>query len=220
MIDKDSIFNELKDMLVLECPSGHDTNELINIADSVVDKNIQFISICPESVEIMWTWLEKTPTKIIARFDLDENTEFYKLSEKIKSVFKKGASGTQIAVPYSLLSSFVSELTPIRDDLFFNKILSIKLDLEEINPLDWSDVFLQIKNINADALVLDFRECIKNKKNFVGRVFGFLENLESEFNSAIHFSLGNDYEKIEQVWRLVQKMRPEISENIKFFIKK
>lgn len=216
MIDTETIFDEVKDILVLECPTTQCGTDLISIAEAVVKQNIPIISVSPESVEMIWTWLEKTPAKIMARFD--KITDISELSKQINYVFKKGASGSQIYVPYSSLSSFISELVPIRDDLFFNKILSIRLDVDEINPLDWEDVFLQIKNIRADVLLLDFHNDIKKSHNFVGRIYGFLESLENKFDGELHFSLGNDYEKIEQVWRLIQKIRPEISNNVKFFV--
>lgn len=217
-MNTENVFEELKDILVLECKPDRDVSELVRLAEVVVNENIPVISVPQESVQILWPWLEKTLTKIMTRFYLDKNFDISKLSTEINSVFKKGAGGAQIFVPYSLLSSFVSELLTIRDDLFFNKTLSICLDVDEINPLDWVNVFSEIKKIRADVLLLDFHNDLKKNYDFVGRIYGFLDGLDKDLNTELHFSLNNDYEKIEQVWRLIQKMQPEISKKVKFFI--
>ncbi|MBN1281503.1 MAG: hypothetical protein JW985_00860 [Alphaproteobacteria bacterium] len=218
MIDLDTFFIEIKECLALDCPPDKDTADLVRIAEAVVNQNISFVSVLPESTEVLWTWLEKTPTKIMSRFYWNQINDVSKLSEQVSHIFKKGASGAQIFVPYKMLSNFVSELEPIRDDLFFNKILSVCLNVDEINALDWEDVFYQVKKIKSDVLFLDFHNDIKSKNDFVGRIYGFLENFDYEFDGDLHLSLGNDYEKIEQIWRLVQKIRPEISPRIKFFL--
>ena len=121
-------------------------------------------------------------------------------------------------MPYFILSSFVSEIAPIRNDLFFNKTLAVCLNVDEINSLDWTEVFIQMKDINADVLLLDFHDELKKNQDFVGRIYGLLQNLENNFVGQFHFSLGNDWEKIEQVWRLIQKIKPEIANRIRFFV--
>ena len=75
MIDTEIIFSEIKDMLVIECQHDQDTTDIASIAEMIIDQKIPAVSVLPESVNVLWTWLEKTPTKIMARFYLNNETK-------------------------------------------------------------------------------------------------------------------------------------------------
>lgn len=226
MIDLKNLFEEIKDIMVLTCPDGQDATDLIHIAESVVAQKISIISAAPESVESLWTWLEKKPTKILARFFLENSKnkkfdlehEISVLSQSVNAAFKKGAAGAQIFIPYIALDSFIDQLLPVRDGLFFNKDLVPGLDINDIDASNCQELFEKLKMIKADSLLLYLSDTKKGTPDFVGRIYGLLENLDFEFSGELHFMLGNDFEKIEQVWRLVNKMRPEIAPRLKFFM--
>ncbi|MDR0741361.1 MAG: hypothetical protein LBF28_01145 [Rickettsiales bacterium] len=222
MIDLEYLFNE--NIMGLICPDGLDATDLIHIAGNAAAKKISVISAGPESVECLWTWLEKKPARILARFfiEMPKKTDFVQeissLSEQINFVFKKGAAGAQVFVPHAVLESFINELLPVRDGLFFNKDLCVGMDINGINAGDWTDVFANLKKMKADALLLYLSQNRKGNPDFVGRIYGLLENFDFEFNGHLHFMLGNDYARIEQTWRLINKMRHEIAGRIRFFV--
>ncbi|MDR2412630.1 MAG: hypothetical protein LBD50_00260 [Rickettsiales bacterium] len=224
MIDKECLFNEIKNSLALKCRAYNDATDLINMAETVVLEKIPVISAPPESIGSLWAWLEKEPVKIWGVFCLEMPKESEReqvmsnLSSDINQSFKKGADGAQIFIKYSELESFVSELLPIREDLFFNKGLCIGLNLDEIAPSEWTNVFLQLKIIRADALMLGLSGNKKNNAGFVGHIYGLMEHFDPDFGGELHFSFGNDYVKIEQAWRLAEKMRPELAKRLKFFL--
>ena len=56
--------------------------------------------------------------------------------------------------------------------------------------------------------------------DFVGLVYGFLDNFDDRFKGEIHFSIGNSSIRVEQTWRLIEKMRPDLLDKVKFFILK
>jgi hypothetical protein len=222
-----ALFDEIKNIAALDCPDGRDSAELIHIAEKAAATGIPLVSAGPESVEALWTWLEKKPAKILARFFLansksksfDLEREISALSRNVNGVLKKGASGAQVFVPPTALDSFVNGLLPVRDGLFFNKDLAICLDMTKIDATDWPALLGKLKKIRADAMGLYLPAGKKGPPDFVGRVYGLLESLDdSEFGGELHFLLGDDFEKIEQVWRLANKMRPDAARTIRFFI--
>ena len=225
MINRNYSFKEIKDVLALNCVTDQEETELIRSADLVAGEKISLVAAAAESVPMLWAWLEKAPVHIVSRFYLsDEHDKKSKarqdisgLSEKIKAVFKKGAAGAQIFLAYSDLNALVCELSPIRDDLFFNKSLTLSLNINEVSVSDWPDVFAELKKIKADAVLFHLSKN-KNNADFVGRVYGLLEFWSPEITTELQFALGDDYEKAEQVWRLTQKMRPEIAPRLKLFI--
>lgn len=224
MINQDILFEEIKSNIARYCSGGQDTNDLVRVAESVIDQKIKAVSVPPEAVGVLWTWLERAPTKLLARFNLvgtNKNgcreLQISDLSEQINTVFKQGADGAQVFMHYIDLAAFASDLHAIRDDLFFNKDLSIGLNISEIEPFDWSDVFTQLNKINATTLLLGTSDG-QTDAQFLGRVYGLLESWKNTFDGELHFALKNDVTKIEGAWRLVQKMRPELSQKVRFFI--
>lgn len=222
MINATSIFDEIKNSIMLRCVDTYDQTDLAQIADTVVSQEIPLISVDTENVGRLWTWLEAINTKIIAQFKFErvKKSEFVqeisKLSTQINTVFKKGAHGAEISLPYSELNSFVSEIMSVRDDLFFNKDLIIAIDINEVDTCDWANLFLNLTKIRAGALMLYATD--KKVDDFVGRIYALMEFLENGFDGDLFFATGNAPDKIEQVWRLAQKIRPEMCGKIKFFI--
>jgi hypothetical protein len=226
MIDFETLLGEIKESVAAICPDGCDVADLVRMAERAVAENIRVISADPKSVESLWTWLEKRPVDILARFFLenqkhknpDSDQSMSQLSEQINKAFKKGAAGAQVFVPFDRLDSFVNELRPIRDGLFFNKSLSVCLDINAIGSADWMCLFGKLDEVKADALLLYLSETRKKNADFVGRIYAFLENFDPGFNTELHFMLDRDIEKTEQVWRLVNKLRPKVADRLRFFV--
>lgn len=226
MIDTHNLFNEIKDTICIRCDDCQDSAELIHIADAVVSKEIPVISVPPEFVESLWTWLENKPVQIIASFVLevpkkkgfDKSKEMSALSTQIMTIFKKGATGAEVFLPVSELPFFAQELITVRDDLFFNKTLSIGLDINQISSSDWQNVFNELNKIRADALALYSNGTKKDNDYFVGRIYALMDAIGENYTGELHFILGADYQKIEQVWRLVEKIRPDLLNKLKFYL--
>lgn len=226
MIDTLTLFEEIKDSIGIRCDDCQDSAELIHIADAVVSRHIPVISVPPEFVEPVWTWLENQPVDIIASFVLDvprkkgfnKEQAMSDLSTQITSIFKKGATGAEVFLPLGELGFFADELISVRDDLFFNKTLSVGLDINHISSDDWVQVFADLNRMRVDALTLYFQGGKKDNDYFVGRIYALLELIADRYTGQLHFILGPDYEKIEQVWRLVAKMRPDLTSKVKFFL--
>lgn len=220
MIDLDVLLNDIKNNTALICSDDCDISELIARAGTIIEKKIPVISVAPESIEMLWSWLEKEDLAIYARFmweHLDNNDAgISELSENINSAFKKGADGVQIFMDYKDLPKFISQITPIHRDLFFNKDVFIGLNLNEIGPFDWINVFNQINQINATGLTLYYTD--KKYTDYVGIIYGLTKFLKSDFRGHLQFMLNDDYLKIEQTHRLFEKNKPDVLRNIKFFI--
>jgi hypothetical protein len=226
MIDFETLFGEIKESVAAICPDGCDAADLARMAERAAAQNIRVISADPKSVEALWTWLEKRPVDILARFfpespkhkKPDSDQCMSQLSEQINKAFKKGAAGAQVFVPFDRLDSFVNELRPIRDGLFFNKSLSVCLDINAVGASDWAGLFDKLGAVKADALLLYPAETKKKNADFVGRIYALLENFNPDFDIELHFMLDRDIEKTEQVWRLVNKMQPKIAGTLQFFV--
>ena len=220
MIDTNAFFTEIKNNLALLCPDGLDSSDLIHIAESVLEKDIGTISVAPEHVDRLWAWLETSFTQIIARFvpEFSKDMDISDLSKQINSVFKKGASGAQVFIDVSRLPDLVSNLGSVRDDLFFNKTISIGLNMGDVMPNAWGDVFTCVGSLRADALVLGFSGQSDKSSDFVGLVYGLINDLPDNMYPELHFMLGNDVSRIEQVWRLFSQLRPDFLQKLKFFV--
>ena len=104
----------------------------------------------------------------------------------------------------------------VRNDLFFQHDLCITLDINDIDVNNWQMIFQKLRDVGAHALVLSLNEDMGNRSDFVGRVYGMLQNWD--FNGEIHFILGNNFDRIDQVIRLIETERPELSTKVKFFL--
>jgi hypothetical protein len=136
----------------------------------------------------------------------------------INSAFKRGAHGAQIFLAYSALAGLVEQIHVIRDDLFFEKDLSIAIDINQIDSDDWNDLFENLQKINATSLLLTMSKDMGDKSDFVGRFYGMLDVWNSENKFDIHLAFGQNFQRIEQALRLIKSMRPELIKTTKVFI--
>ncbi len=196
----------MKDLCIVQCETI-DAGDLARVAQNVIEQNIPIISIQPDAVPILWTWLEKSPVKIIAKFIYDGDMP--KLSEKINAVFKKGAHGARIIV--ADIAAFADELYNIREDLFFNRDLIVDVDIYSTNP----DELSVLEKIRPDAICFDMSGVPKKFDDFVGRVYGLLS---ADLNYKMYFDVGNDMTRADQSQRLMEKIRPDLLKDLRFFI--
>jgi len=216
MINIDLLFKNIKNNLAIKCSDDSDTSDLSVKIENLLNNDINLVSVSPRFVDITWGWLEKRQISILTRFNFDENLNVSDLAGQIQSVFKKGAGGVQVFVSLADLDDFSNNISPVCSDLFFNRNLFIGLDLAKIGQFDFNCIYLNLKKVSATGLVLYFNE--KEDTDFVGTVYGFINRLPDDFDMHLHFMLGNNPQKIEQVWRLFEKLRPDILPKIKFFL--
>lgn len=222
MIEINEVFSDADSRMAWLCDKAMDTNELAMMAEDISKEKVRLISVMPDIVPCMWTWLEKIGVKILARYVfnplqksmIDEET--YDLGAKITDVLKKGATGVQIFVKMRDFEYFVETIEFVRDDLFFDHDLCIALDISDISIDDWPKVFQKLCDVRAHALVLSLNEDMGNRSDFVGRVYGMLQNWN--FNGEVHFILGNNFDRIDQVIRLIEIEKSELANKVKFFL--
>ena len=221
MIEANEIFSGPDERVALWFDNDDDTNGLAIMAENVISEKIKLISVAPESVEFMWTCLEKTDTKIMTRYFFYPNkktmdSQIYDLVKDVTSIFKVGADGVQIFVKISDLDQIITNLGVVRDDLFFEHDLSVGMDICDLEISDYDVLFQKLRDIRANSLVLTLKEDAGNRSDFVGRVYGLLQNWD--FDGQLHFVLNNDYDRMDQVIRLVESERPELSKKLRFFL--
>ena len=221
MIEANEIFSDFDSRLALWCPDLSDTNDMAALANYVVENQIPLISLSSSILSYMWTCLEKTKVKIFTRYvfsPLNKNidNDVSKLSEQIIADYKKGTDGVQIFVKMRDFEHFVDLVSVIRDDLFFEHDLCLVMDIEGINIDDWETVFQKLHDIKANAFGISFDEDMGNRSDFIGRIYSMLQNWN--FEGDLHFMLKNNYERIDQAMRLVESLRPELSDRLHFFV--
>ena len=121
-------------------------------------------------------------------------------------------------MPYGALNSLVEQTHVVRDDLFFNKQLSIGVDINEIDSSDWEKLFLNLQKINATELTLVLTKDMGDKSDFVGRIYGMLDSWFEDNRFGLHFVFGQNYLRMEQAFRLIKSVKPELIKNTKFFV--
>lgn len=222
MIEKKINIDELEPLLCLWCSADKESADLARAAEIVSEQGMPVLSVGPVSVPVVWPWLEDCSTKIMARFYLsDKKIDETIISDVVKNInmtFKQGANGAQVFLDFSELGVFVDFLCAIRDDLFFDKDLSVGLDLSEIGPFDWNDLFVGLRKINANSVLFVFPKDMGNKSDFVGRIYAMLNAWNKDNDFELHFALWADSMRIEQVQRLVEQMQPQLSKKLKFFV--
>lgn len=221
MININEIFDNNQDVAKDVClwlGNNSDSVELAGAAEYMVEMHIPMVSLKPEFVPIVWPWIEKSNIKIMARFDNLTVDNMSKLAVDVNSVFKQGADGAQLFLKLSELKRFADSVENVRDDLFFNKDLSVALDIFEIWPLDWADVFSALKKLRATSLLLIMTHDDMDKSDFTGRIYAALENWDSDASMSLHVMLDESYKRAEQVYRLVAINRPELLNKLKFFV--
>ncbi len=221
MIESNEIFLEYDPKIALWCDGVWDTNDLANLANYILESKIDLISVSSNIVYYMWTCLEKNKVKIFTRYNfapLQKNMDkdVFELAENITGVWKRGAMGAQIFLKMRDFERFIDTFMPVRDDLFFEHDLCIGLDISEIGISDWDFLFQQIRSIRANSLCLTLNEDAGNRSDFVGRIYGMLQKWD--FNGELYFVLGNNYDRIDEVIRLIESEKPELSNRVRFFL--
>ncbi len=223
MIDTDSFFDEISANMAMWCDGGRDTGELARVASSSVAHDMPVISALPDDVAMLWTWLEKTPARIYARFYLPvrggrDVGVISDLSARINAAFKQGAHGAQIFMRAADLDDFAEQIGVVRDDLFFNRELAIGIDISEVGPFEWPAVFDMVRRMRAGALVLVLARDGGDKSDFVGRMYAVLR-AAGDIKCDLHFVLGNNPLRMEQAARLVRGMRPALAGGMRMFVR-
>ncbi len=221
MIEINEIFSDSDKRLALWCESIADTNDLAAVAENVIQEKINLVSIPVETVPFMWTYLEKSKVKILTRFNFnplpkDNDAEIYDLAAKITSVLKKGANGVQIFIKMRDFEFFSEKIRAVRDDLFFEHDLCVAMDISDLDVNNWDFIFQKLRDIRVNALVLILREDMGNRSDFVGRIYGLLQNWNMD--GELHFISNNNFDRIDQVIRLVEIIKPELSDKLHFFL--
>ncbi len=224
MIDNENILGELLNGHVAAwCPADMDANALAGVVDDAIAHGGCDISVGTSAVEIVWPWVERTKIQISTRFYVPVRprgigaNDASELTMNINSAFKRGATTAQMFMRVADLGAVVKNLAPIRDDLFFNKKLSVGLDICRIEPSDWSDVFGALNALGASSVIFAMSRDMGDKSDFVGRFYGALDAMGT-FNGDVHFAPMSDPVRIDQVMRLTEQLRPEKLSNLKFFI--
>jgi len=226
MMKSDFVFDDVEPLTSLWVPdTAGDTAELARVADIAIDKNIRFVSMPARAVKTFWPWVEGKNIKILTRFDFEIDTNkdvedvISVFAKNITGVFRAGADGAQIFVPAGLVAQFADLVYPIRNDLFFDKYLSITIDIDNMENSNWSGIFDAISRIKPDSiLVFGNVEKFNANSDFVGRIFDMLESWN--LNSDLHLMLGKNMLRVTQTLRLVEKMRPGLLKNMRVFVEK
>lgn len=221
MIELNEIFSDSDTRVAFWCADVSDTNDLAIMAENIISENIHLISILPECVEQIWPYLEKSGVKILTRYTFNPipkniDSEIYNLAANISNVCRHGADGVQIFVKMRDFDYLADSIAPVRDDLFFKHDLSIGIDVSDIDMHNLEHFFEKLRYIRADSLVLTLNEDMGNRSDFVGRIYALLQSWN--LNGQLHFVSNNDYNRIDQIIRLTEKIRPEMTENLRFFL--
>ncbi len=224
MIDNENILGELLNGHVAAwCSADMDANALAGVVDDAIAHGVHDISVGTSAVKIVWPWVEQTKIQISTRFYVPTRprgigaADASELTMNINSAFKCGATCAQMFMRVIDLGTIVKNLGPIREDLFFNKKLSVGLDICKIEPSDWSDVFDALNALGASSVIFAMSHDMGDKSDFVGRFYGAL-NAMGTFKGEVHFAPMANPVRIDQVMRLTEQLRPEKLSNLKFFI--
>ncbi len=221
MIEINEIFSDSDKRIAVWCNGAEDTSDLAVLADNIVENQISLISVPADSLLFLWTCLEKTGVKMLTRYvfeggnrDIDNDVSV--MSENIVTMQRQGASGVQIFIKKRDFEHVIDLLSTIRDDLFFEHDLCIFLNIQEIGVDEWTAIFNKLREIRADSFGLLFNEDMGNRSDFIGRIYGMLDNWN--FDGDLQFVFGNNFDRMDQVVRLVESMRPELSNKLHFFL--
>lgn len=199
---------------------GGDSTDLAGAAECAAEMGVGIVSVMPSDVSVIWPWVEKLNVKIFPRFHVDAVSvnSLSGLGVDINSSFKSGADGAQIITHLGDLAKFTDSFVTVRDDLFFNKHLSVGFDVFEIWPLDWESVFSALRKLRASSLLLIMTHDMQEKSDFTGRVYAALQAWDAEPDMELHVMLNESMDRAEQVYRLISINRPELLNRVKFFV--
>ena len=212
---KESYINK---SLALECESVSDETDLLSLSNEILSSNIKLISILPSMLKVIWSCLEKNDIEIFVRlyeYEYENISDFIKY---ISNVYKMGATGVQLFIKKDKLISLIPDFLAIKANLFYNKKLSICFELNDFSINSWSDIFLNLRKLEPSSILLNYKK--ERDDDFPGLIYGFLDTFDDNFKGEVYFSIGNSSLRVEQVWRLVEKLKPDLLDRIKFFITK
>jgi len=222
MMCTDSFFEETGANWALWCEGGGDAGELARAAQTAAEYAMPVISARPDDVSMLWTWLEKTPARIWARFYLPsrggrDTGVISDLSGRINAAFKHGAIGAQVFMRASDLNDFAEQIGVVRDDLFFNRELAIGVDIADVGPFEWAGVFDVLRRLRASVLTLVLAKDTGDRSDFVGRLYAAV-CASRDAKCDLHFVVGDNPVRIEQAVRMVRALRPEIAGGVRVFV--
>ena len=217
MIDTESILSEIKCGAWID---GTDATDLARASDFVIAHHISTVSVDADAVPVVWPWLEGHGIKIMARITAARGVNAGSmLSRAVRDVFMHGADGAMVSLTPRMLGGFSDDMCLVRDDLFFNKNLTVVLDINGIEPDGWGAVLGPLRLVRADGLLLTLGHDAGDASDFVGRVYGLLNAWGAgQFDGELDFAVGPNPIRTIQASRLVQKMRPDIAERSRFYI--
>ena len=221
MIEEKAIFDEVKNNICLVCRDDCVGADLAAAMGIAMNNKMRSVCVAPNQVTDVWPWVEKSKIKIISRFYVDGiiNDDFMSdLSRRINASLRDGANGIVVFMAKRDLRKFAAEISSVREDLFFNKTFGIGIDIDDIGPFDWDEVFGILQLLRVDSLVLTLNDDTGNKSDFVGRVFAMLNANRGKWNGGVSFMLGQNFVRIDQVYRLIQQLYPETISKTEFFI--
>ena len=95
MIDKNILFDDFPSNVALWCGANTDNGELARVAEMVIQKKIPVVSVVPDSVDVIWPWLEQVDVHIFTRFFIANKKiseqQISDLTMNINMAFKSGA---------------------------------------------------------------------------------------------------------------------------------
>ena len=199
-----------------------DREYLPQIADFALKQEYRTLSAPCDFVGQIWPWFENKDVKIITRFSIDIKDDFdsviSEFAAETSSVFRDGASGIQVFMSPRVLSGFVEALKPVRDNLFFDRFLSVGLNIDEIKVDMWDDIFTVLQTLRPSAvLITSDGDDFDRSSDFVGRFFTMLEKWDVD--ADLHLMFGKNTMKLIQAIRLVQKTRPDLMKKLTVFVR-
>ena len=221
MIDEKTIFYEVRNNISMMCGDDCSGADLASAMGVAMSNKMRSVCVAPKSVPEVWPWVEKSRVKIISRFVITgaiNDDSLSELSTQINTSFRDGADGAIVFMPRRDVSKFATEIVSIRDDLFFNKTFGIGIDINEIGPFDWDELFGFLQILHADSLNLTFNDDTGDKSDFVGRVFAMLNANRGKWGGVVNFILNQNIARIDQVFRLIQNIAPDTAAKTEFFV--
>lgn len=222
MIDEDIVFDSFADHTAMWCRADLEAGDLARATETLIGQGLSFVSVAPVAVPVIWPWLEHHDVKILARFYIEGNeiteAKLSDLTVRINDALRRGAHGAQVFVDVGLLPELVEQTYVVRDDLFFNKDLVIGLNILDVGPFDWENLYANLRKISASAVVFVLPQDTGKDSMIVGQIFAMLNAWNSLNNFDVHLAFGLNYMRIEQILRMIKKMRPELIERTKVFM--
>ncbi|MDR0319154.1 MAG: hypothetical protein LBH81_00220 [Rickettsiales bacterium] len=198
---------DIRPHLDLCCWTPADATELIGAAGTAARMGIPRISVAAASVPAVWSWLEKSPVALSAMVAWNSaKMGTADLVREITLPLKRGADQVQLYAKWKDLPKLSDALREIRDEIFFDKKLSLALSLDDVPYNGWLDAFKYAKELRADNIML----IAKSIKTLDSKYFNFLDSLEGGEPWGVEACVASDAVKpLEDIFRLTKKMLPD-----------